>query len=388
MIGALSGIKVIEISQVLAAPFCGYQFALLGADVTKIELPDSPDVARGRGPSPGLNDRGIGLTYQVQAGNKKSLALDFRTQQGREVLLQMISQADVFLENYSTGVMDALGIGYQECRARNPQIVYCSMTGYGNTGPKAEKGAYDNTIQAASGAISQSQGVKSGVSFVDYGSGYAAAFAISAALLQRERTGEGSHISVSMLEVATSLMAPEVVAKQVQPQAPSIKEAGIALFDTADGQLVLGAFKPSQYRKLGRCLADEGYQLPELASIFDWPDIWARSQALKPALQEIFAQRGTSEWMRILECADIPVEAVVTLDDAVTSPQLAARGYFVQSPSDPSVKLPLAGYRLSQGGPNLNRAPSELGQDSREALEAYGISASEIETLFHDGVVK
>ena len=185
MQGALQGIKVIEVSQVLAAPFCGYQFSLLGAEVIKVEMPEAPDCARNRGPIAELNKNGLGLTYQVQGGNKKSLAIDLRTDAGRETLLRLVESADVFLENYSTGVMEELGFGYDELRVRNPGIVYCSMTGYGDKGPKSFKGAYDNTIQAASGIISQSDGNKPGLSFVDYAAGYSAAFAISAALLQK-----------------------------------------------------------------------------------------------------------------------------------------------------------------------------------------------------------
>ena len=172
MQGALQGIKVIELSQVLAAPFCGYQFSLLGAEVIKVEMPEAPDCARNRGPIAELNKNGLGLTYQVQGGNKKSLAIDLRTDAGRETLLRLVESADVFLENYATGVMEELGFGYDELCVRNPGIVYCSMTGYGDKGPKSSKGAYDNTIQAASGIISQSDGHKPGLSFVDYAAGY------------------------------------------------------------------------------------------------------------------------------------------------------------------------------------------------------------------------
>ena len=141
MNGALHGIKIIEVSQVLAAPFCGYQFALLGADVIKVEIPDLPDCARGRGPLSTLNDKGVGLTYQVQASNKKSLALDIRTKRGREALLHIVKDADVFIENYATGTLQNLGLGYDDIKTHNPKIIYCAMTGYGDEGPKAFKGA-------------------------------------------------------------------------------------------------------------------------------------------------------------------------------------------------------------------------------------------------------
>ncbi|MQY43970.1 CoA transferase [Epibacterium sp. SM1969] len=388
MHGALHGIRIIEVSQVLAAPFCGYQFALLGADVIKVELPDAPDCARGRGPLEELNNQGIGLTYQVQGGNKKSLALDIRSQTGRETLLRLVETADVLIENYATGVLQGLGLGYEDMRSRNPEIIYCSMTGYGDTGPKATKGAYDNTIQAASGTIAQCNGVKPGVSFVDYAAGYSAAFAISAALLQKPRTGKGCYISASMLEVALSLMGPEAAALQAAPGASKRKEAGISAFETADGVLMLGAFKPAQYRKLGRCLEDIGYPVPILSGITAWADIWANSDAIRVALQDIFIRQSAAKWQVHLEGWDIPAERVATLSSAIAEAQVSARGYFSKSPANPEITLPLAGYKMSAGGPDLTLAPPSLGQDSREILEQAGLKASEIDALVQEGIVK
>ena len=386
--GALLGIRIIEVSQVLAAPFCGYQFALLGADVVKVELPDSPDCARGRGPLAALNDQGIGLTYQVQGGNKRSLALDIRTEAGCEALLRVVETADVFLENYATGVMRDLGLGYEDLRQRNPAIIYCSMTGYGDRGPKASKGAYDNTIQAASGTVAQSGGAKPGVSFVDYAAGYSAAFAISAALLQRARTGEGCHISASMLEVALSLMGPEAAAKQAAPKAAKRKEAGISAFETAKGILMLGAFKPSQYRKLGACLADLGCDVPMLSRIVSWNDVWSNSDAIRVAVQDVLIRRTAAEWQAVFEDYDIPAERVATLDEAIADVQVTERGYFTVSPADPNIMLPLAGYQMSTGGPELTANPPTLGKDSRDVLVQAGFDTAEIDALFQYGVAR
>lgn len=388
VVGALTGLRIVEVSQVLAGPFCGYQFALLGADVIKVELPHLPDCARGRGPLHSLNAAGIGLTYQVQGGNKKSLALDFRLEPGRAALLKLVETADVFLENYSTGVLDGFGLGYEDLRKCNPRIVYCSMTGYGDFGPRAAKGAYDNTIQAASGAIAQCGDQKPGVSFIDYAAGYTSAFAISAALLQRERTGEGCHISVSMLEVALSLMAPEAAAKQVPDARAKVREAGISMYETADGRLMVGAFKPTQYRKLGACLAALGHEIPLLSGIFDWTDVEMHSSAICTELGAVLRERTADEWQAILEAADIPAERVLPLEDAVASPQIAARGYFVPSPEDPSIPLPLAAYRMSLGGPKLTGAPPRMGVDNRQILEGLGYGPEDITALRNAGVTQ
>ena len=387
MNGALHGIKIIEVSQVLAAPFCGYQFALLGADVIKVEIPDLPDCARGRGPLSTLNDKGVGLTYQVQASNKKSLALDIRTERGREALLHIVKDADVFIENYATGTLQNLGLGYDDIKTHNPKIIYCAMTGYGDEGPKASKGAYDNTIQAASGTVAQCNGVKPGLSFVDYAAGYSAAFAIAAALLQRQRTGEGCYISASMLEVALSLMAPEAAAKQVAPDAPKRFEAGLQTYETAEGTLVLGAFKPSQYRKLGTCFKDLGYDIPLLADIQTWEDVWMHSDTMRSEMSEVLMQKSAATWQKHFELSDIPAERVATLEEAVSTNQTLARGYFKPSPIDADITLPLAAYHMSQGGPELTIAPPVLGQHSRNILESAGLSPAEIDRLFAEGVV-
>ena len=179
-IGALRGLKVLDLTHVLAGPFCSYQLALLGADVLKIEPPTQPDCARGRGPDTAQNNEGMGLTYQVQAGNKRALALDLQTKQGRDIFKTLVKTADILIENYTTGSLEKLGIGYSELRSINPKLIYCSITGYGDTGPHACTPAYDNVIQAASGIIAQSGGHKPGVSFVDYTTGYSAAFSILA----------------------------------------------------------------------------------------------------------------------------------------------------------------------------------------------------------------
>jgi len=333
MNGALHNIRVLDLTHVLAGPFCSYQLGLLGADVIKIEPPDAPDCARGRGPDDALNAQGLGLNYQVQGANKRALALDLKAEAGRHVLLRLIESADVLVENYRTGALARLGLGYEAVQKVNPALIYCSITGYGQTGPKAEHGAYDNVIQALSGTVAQCGGEKPGVSFVDYSTGYAAAFAIAAAIVQRGKTGRGAQISVSMLEVAMQMMAPEVAAAQ-HGGAKRPKEPGIAAYDTADGRIMLGAFQPAQYRKLADVVG-----IAALAEIQDWPDVWGVSEDLRKRLVSVFAERSSEYWIEALRAVELPVEPELELADSVKSDQLAARGYFAENDG---VKLPLA----------------------------------------------
>lgn len=383
----LTGIKVLDLTHVLAGPFCSYQLALMGADVIKIEDPLNPDCARGRGPDDGLNAAGLGLNYQVQGGNKRSLALNLRSPEGADVLRELVSGADILVENYATGALAALGLGYSDLSEANPQLIHCSLTGYGDSGPQAEHGAYDNTIQAASGTIAQCGGIKPGVSFVDYATGYAAAFAITAALAGRAKSGRGTHISVSMLEVAMQMMAPEAAAAQQAGPVVRAKEAGIASYATKDGTLMLGAFRPVQYRKLAGVLDGLGHPLPALADIQDWSDVWALSEVTKSALRDVFLTADADTWVARLRAADLPAERVRTLTEAVSLPQLAARGYFQPSPHDTATVLPTSAFHLDGRAAKLHLAPPTLGQNSRDILAGMGLTRGQIEQLYSKGIV-
>ncbi|MEJ8562115.1 CoA transferase [Yoonia sp. GPGPB17] len=383
----MSNITVLDMTHVLAGPFCTYQMALLGADVVKIESPHNPDCARGRGPDAAANAQGLGLNYQTQGGNKRALALDISQPDGREALLSLVAQADVLVENYTTDAMARLKLDYGTLAQINPTLIYCSISGYGDSGPDAATGAYDNVIQAASGTIAQCGGEKPSVSFIDYSTGYAAAFAVSSALVQRVQTGKGCHISVSMLEVAMQMMSPEVAAVQHLVKSPRSKEAGITTYDTADGQLTLGVFHPAQYRKLSVLLAKLGHEIPELAMIQTWEDVWALPDATKASLVDVMLSRSCAEWVRDLRATDLPAEPVTSLAEAVENTQLAARGYFQPNPDGSPETLPVAAFHMTQGGPALTSGPPKIGQHSKDVLRAAGLDDSQIAALVAKGVV-
>lgn len=386
MTRALENLKVLDVTHVLAGPFCSYQLALFGADVIKIESPNSPDCARGRGPDDSLNALGLGLNYQVQGANKRALAINLKDPQGHKVFLELVRNADVLVENFTTGAIDRLGLSYSTLSKVNPGLVYCSLTGYGSTGPKAQTGGYDNVIQAASGTITQCGGNKPNVSFIDYATGYSAAFAVLAALRQRDKTGRGTHISVSMLEVAMTLMAPEVAAEQSPVCANRSQEAGIASYETTDGTLMIGAFRPEQYRKLGTLLSSLGHDLPELAGISNWNDVWAVSDGLRERLSAVFCTETADTWVSRLHEVDLPAEKVVTLTHAVQSEQLSARDYFV-TPPGMDVPLPKGGIRMAEGGPEIRRPPPKLGEHSDEILQEAGLDTEAIASLRASGVI-
>ena len=385
------GIKVLDLTHVLAGPFCAWQFALLGADVIKIEPVGAPDCARGRGPDPIQNAALRGLNYQVQGSNKRAIALDLTTMQGQTILESLIKSADVLVENYRTGALEALGFGYQAVTHLNPGLVYCSITGFGGEGPRSTERAYDNVIQAASGVITQSGGAKPGVSFVDYTAGYNAAFAISAALFRRLREGRGSHITCSMYETALLTMAPELAAALSPVQTKRDKEAGISSYETAEGTLMLGAFTPRQNARLWAALREAGFDSQDFEATPDWEALWAKSAAMRGALASIFKTKDAETWTRWLHEIGLPGARVTSLAEAARDPQLAARGFLHQAEAragdsyDPVV--PVAAYRFAEDGPAIERSAPGFGEHTDEILAGLGFSAEQIADLRVQGVV-
>lgn len=384
---------ILDLTHVLAGPFCAYQFALLGADVIKIEPPSNPDCARGRGPDPAQNKALRGLNYQVQGANKRAIAVDLKTKAGQAIIKKMVAKADVFIENYRTGALDTLGLGFEDLRQINPSLIYCSLTGFGDEGPRAKVNAYDNVIQASSGIIEQSGGQKPGLSFIDYGAGYNAAFAIASALIRRHQTGEGLRISCSMFEVAMTMMAPEVAAAQYPIKAQRGKEAGISAYPTADGQLMLGAFTPDQNRRLWSLLDELGFETnPRWKSLVNWDDLWECAVDLKADLAKILSKKSAAAWQKLLHGAGLPAECQRTLADSVDDVQLAARGYFHQAEPGPgdsfAPQLPVAAYRFSQDGPEITSRPPSVGEHTREVLAEFGFSDAELDAFEANGVIR
>ena len=386
------GIRVLDVTHVLAGPFCTYQLALLGADVIKIEPPHSPDCARGRGPDDRLNAAGLGLNYQVQGSNKRAIALDLRTGAGREIALQLVDGADVLVENYRSGALAALGLGAAELRQRRPALVYCSLTGFGRTGDRASRNAYDNVVQAASGMMRQSadpEGAphKAGASVVDYATGMNAAFAIAAALLRRERDGVGETIDCAMLDSALMMMAPELSAVLHEaPKSERSSEAGLGCYVTADEPIMLGAFTPRQNRRLWEALGE-----PELGAPSDWPQLWAKSAALRARLTEIMPTRGAAEWEAFFATIGVPAERVRSLEEAARMPHLATRAFVSQLPNPTApaapVHVPLAAFRYEADGPAIDRPPPAIGEHTREVLRELSFSDERIDELYGEGVV-
>ncbi|MBR9762638.1 MAG: CoA transferase [Rhodobacteraceae bacterium] len=392
MFAPLKGIRVIDLSQVLAGPYATYQMALMGAEVIKIEKPGSGDWARMGGPT--TAGAGMSPNYLTQNAAKKSVALDLKTPEAIAALRKMVASADVFVENFKPGVATRLGLGPDVLREINPRLVYCSISAYGQTGPLSPRPAYDHVIQGMCG-IMQTTGspgsgpTKVGAPYIDYATGMNAALAILAALHEVRRTGAGVQVDVAMLDTALSLMASLMtihlstgwMPRQNGNEAWSASPSSGA-FDTAEGVLMLAANHDQQFVKL--CHALVRADLLEDPRWSTGAERSANAAGLRQVLQEIFATRPAAEWELLLAEFDVPAARVRSLDEVLAEEQVQARQLL--SP------LQVAGYDAPVQVPNLSftangtncppdTAPSELGADTEAVLAELDLDAATLETL-------
>jgi crotonobetainyl-CoA:carnitine CoA-transferase CaiB-like acyl-CoA transferase len=338
----LAGTRVLDLTNVLAGPYCTYQLMLLGAEVVKIEVPGVGDLARRLGPDPELNRARLGASFLAQNAGKKSLELDLKDAADRATFEALVRGADVLVENFRAGVLERLGYGWESSlRTLNPALVYCAISGFGQTGPMSQAPAYDQIIQGLSGMMSitgtpDTAPLRVGFPICDSLGGLVAALAISAALVGRTRHGNGCFIDVSMLEAAISAMGWAVsnyLVSGAEPQPMGDQNATAApsgTFYAADGPLNIAANQQAQFETLcgvvGRSdlLAD---------SRFAEPDARKRHRdELNHELNLALGTRPACEWERLLAGAGVPAARILTVPEAVESDQLAHRGFIAEVP--------------------------------------------------------
>jgi crotonobetainyl-CoA:carnitine CoA-transferase CaiB-like acyl-CoA transferase len=376
------GIRVIDVTHVLAGPFAAYQLAVLGADVIKVEHPDEPDQSRGAGTDKTLNRRNMGTSFLTQASNKRSVTLDLKLEADREKLKKLVATADVFVENYRPGAFEALGLGYEALSAINPRLIYASFSAFGQGGPRGQQTAYDHVIQASSGIMAMTgtkdvHPVKFGAPAIDYATGMTGAFALSAALFQRERTGRGQRIDMAMLDVAMILMSSHLTGYlrngvHPKPHGNRHPHATNGAFETKAGLVMLGASNVRQQRRLWTVLGR--------------PDMAKRNNDERDAdhdreiavLTEIMLTRTADEWEEFLQARHVPAARVRTMGEALDDPQLASRGIVHRHAGADGVEggfgVPLAAFTFAHGGPRIDAPPPMLGQHNDEVFGALGCS--------------
>jgi len=400
MFQPLSGLRVIDLTQVLAGPYAAYQLALMGAEVLKIETPGVGDWSRDKGHLPGLNAEGMGLTYLTQNANKKSVTLNLKTAEGVDILKRLVRDADVFIENFRPGTIRRLGLSFDVLREINPRIVYCSISAFGQDGEMSHRPAYDHVIQGMSGIMKTTGTVdtgpqKVGAPYVDYATGLNAAFAIVSALHETRRTGEAVHLDVAMLDTSMLLMAslvtshltggwmPKPAGNEAWSQSPSS-----GAFETADGLLMVAANNDRQFRAL--CA---GLGRPDLCEDARWRDAEARQEnaaALRAELVSIFRTRSALEWEKALDAAGAPAAKVRSLDETLAEAHAATRAFaypvhWAREPHD--IHLPTLGFKVNGEVVPPTVAPPELGADTPAVLKELGYTDADLCRLAEQAVI-
>jgi CoA:oxalate CoA-transferase len=394
----LEGIKVLDLTNVLSGPFTTLHLALLGAEVIKIENPRDGDLARKLGILPELNRRLMGTSFIAQNCNKKSITLNTKSAEGKAIFLRMVKDADVLVENFRPGVMARLGLAYQVLAELNPRLVYCAISGFGQTGPDALNPAYDQIIQGLSGEMAVNgderlSPLRTGFPVCDTVGGLNAAFAVMAALFHRERTGEGQSIDVALLDSIMPLMGWVAANLLIGKQQPvlmgndNFTAAPSGTFVTRDGHINIAANKQEQWEAACDVLG-----VPELKTDprFQERDTRKKNRkALTPLLEAKLATRTTAEWVLALNAADVPSGAILTLEEALRQPQVRHRDVLKTVPLDGFGDVEVFGLTaLFEKTPGMvDTPPPALGEHNREIYSALGISDAEQAALKTKGVI-
>jgi crotonobetainyl-CoA:carnitine CoA-transferase CaiB-like acyl-CoA transferase len=395
MASALDGIRVLDLTQIMAGPFCTMLLADLDADVIKIERPQGGDDARRMAPP---YYHGESAAFMAVNRNKRGVAVDIRAPAGRDILWRLIETADVLVENFRPGTMERLGFGYAQVHARRPALIYCSISAYGQTGPYATRGGFDLVTQALSGVLSVTgtpeAPAKVGVPISDLNAGLFASHAILAALLARARTREGQHIDTSLLEGALAYTIWESNEYWATAQPPERLGTGHRLaapyqvFATADGWIAIGAANQRNWERLAQAM--ERADLLEDARFATNSERMAHLPALSDALGETFRVRATEDWMARLDAAEVPNAPVLDLRQVYEHPQVRARemDVIVEHPAAGPVHAIGFPVKYSATPPQMRRPAPLLGQDTYAVLQSLGMSLDECRQLAAQGVIR
>jgi crotonobetainyl-CoA:carnitine CoA-transferase CaiB-like acyl-CoA transferase len=388
----LRGIRILDLTTVLAGPYCTYQLALLGAEVIKLERPGQGDWARTGTPVEGIPD--LSTQFVAQNASKQSITLDLQTAQGRAIALELIASVDVIVENFSAGVADRLGIGYDAARTKRADIVYCAISGYGQDGPMARRPAYDHVIQAASGitmltGTAESVPNRIGPPLFDYLAGMYGAFAVLAALRERDRTGQSQMVDVAMLDAAIVAMASTVsmlrnggVAPKANGNTAASGSPASGIFATRDGLLSITANQDDQLRRVCQALGVPGLLCE---SAFSTPDgRLANADAFRARLASSLSQRTAAEWEEAFAQARVPASKVRDIGEMLAHPHMQVRAVehlVTDSITGRPLAVPSIGFKWNRQSLGPETGPPRLGQHTEAVLAGLGLDAKEIASL-------
>ncbi len=396
--GLLDGIRVLDLTNVLSGPFSTLHLALLGAQVIKIENPKDGDLARKLGCMPELNQKLMGTSFLAQNANKKSLTLNLKDDNAKQIFKKLVKTADVVVENFRPGVMKRLELDYDTLRSINPKIVYCAISGFGQTGPDALKPAYDQIIQGLSGVMSVNgdetlNPLRCGFPVCDTVGGLNAAFAIMAALYYRERTGEGQFIDIALLDSIMPLMGWVAANLLIGGQAPTLlgndnfTAAPSGTFKTRDGYINIAANKQEQW-----CSVTEVLGIPELQEDPRFKERDTRKKnrrILTPLLEVKLIDKDTVEWVELLNAKGVPSGDILDLKDALSADQVQHRQTLasVQDQELGELKLFNLTAKFSKTPANIDNPPPRLSQHTHELLSQVGYTKEEINNFQKEGII-
>ncbi len=394
----LDGVRVIDFTHVLAGPACGYYLGLLGADVIKVESISKGDAMRHRGGTDTARQAdAMSTAYLTQAAGKRSIAIDLGQPGGRDVFEALLASADVYVENHRPETMKALGLDENVVMARHPKLIYCAMSGYGRGGALESAAAYDVNIQAACGIMTMTGTpdmgpTRTGAPIMDYSTGLAAGFAVSAALFERQKTGAGTFIDVSMLETAFTLMSSTVTdflatgnAPQQRGNKANSRSPGAGSYPCKDGVISLGVNEESQFVALARVLGRDAWiGDPRFA---DRTSRRAHAADLETEIAEILLGRSADEWERDMMAAGVPAARLRTLPEALEMQERHGRTYTHRDPAT-GVDVPTLPFRIGRAPIHAPaRTPPRHGADTTEILGELGYTSAQIDALLNEQCV-
>ena len=388
MTAALDSIKVVDLTRTLAGPFCTMLMGDMGADVVKIEEPTAGDETRHW--TPFWN--GESTQFLTFNRNKRSLAIDLKEPEGLKIVQDLAADADVMIESFRAGTLDRLGLGYEEIKKKNPGVVYCSISGYGRTGPMAEMPGYDLLIQAYSGLMSltgdpDGSPLRIGFSLVDLFTGMMAYGTILTALRQRDQTGKGQWVESALLDGqvaalsyhATGFMGTGVEPRRMGSGHPSL--VPYQSFSSSDGQFIIGCANQGLWERMCAAIGQDG-MLEDPRYTTNTDRVEHRAECVGE-LNVVFAQNTTEHWVGLIVKAGVPCGPINTVSDVVSNPQVLARNMIaqVEHPKIPNLKFPNSPLKLTDSPATIRRVPPLLGQHSEEILAEAGYSPEKIADL-------
>lgn len=404
--GPLAGLKVIDMTRVIAGPYSGQIMGDLGADVIKIERPVEGDDCRRVGPpwfrEPHDDVPGESTYFQSVNRNKRSLAIDFQKPEGQAVLHRLVAGADILIENYRTGTLARYGLGYADLKAINPRLIYCSITGFGQTGPYSDRSGYDFLIQGMGGLMSvtgHADGepgagpMRVGIPVADLLAGMNAAIGVLAALEHRHRTGEGQHVDISLFDSqaaalmnsASGWLNAKTKLGRTGNDHPSAAPYGV--YEVDDGHIIVATFNDREFGRLANVLGHpEWITDPRFARNGDRVQ---NRPALKAAVAAALKGKTRADWVRILNAATVSAGPINDIEDMERDEHAIARGMFFDMPSPGfgSVRLVASPYRLSASPPDYRIAPPEVGEHSADILAELGVTPEEQARLRDAGII-